>query len=242
MAFPSLKIRRGYLPAALAAAAVAGTLLGSPDQLTAEVVRRKVAIVVFEGVELLDFAGPGEVFAAAGHGGSFEVFTVGASRESVTSQGFVEITPRFAMAEAPRPDLLVVPGGGVGSLLRDPAAMAWIRETAGKAEVVLSVCNGALVLAEAGLLEGLSATTHAGSIEALRRRAPRTRVVEGERFVDNGRVVTAAGVSAGIDGALHLVARLVGEETARDTARYMEYAWLGPQAADRKAEAPSSGR
>ncbi|HEX4953092.1 MAG TPA: DJ-1/PfpI family protein [Thermoanaerobaculia bacterium] len=195
----------------------------TPGLFIGEIPRRKVAILVFEGVELLDLAGPGEVFAAAGHGAAFEVYTVAATREPVVSQGFLEIKPRFAIADAPPPDLLVVPGGvGVRSLVESPEMMAWIRATAARAEVVLSVCNGAFVLAEAGLLDGLEATTHGSSIEGLRRRASRTRVVEGVRFVDNGRVVTAAGVSAGIDASLHLLARLFGETEAQRTARYLE--------------------
>lgn len=194
----------------------------NPGAFLGEVSRRKVAILVFDGVELLDLAGPGEVFAAAGHGAAFEVYTVAASREPVTSQGFLELTPGFSIADAPAPDLLVVPGGRVSSVLENPQVMAWIRATAMRAEVVMSVCNGAFVLAEAGLLDGLEATTHSGSIDRLRRQASRTRVVEGVRFVDNGQVVTAAGVAAGIDASLHLLARLLGEREAESTARYLE--------------------
>lgn len=182
-----------------------------------------VAILVFSGVELLDFAGPGEVFSVAGPG--FNVYTVAASAEPVVSQGFVTVKPRYAMAESPPPDVLVVPGGGVGSLLDDPAAMRWIRETAATAEVVMSVCNGALVLAEAGLLDGLEATTHHGAIAALRNAAPTATVHADRRFVDNGKIVTAAGVSAGIDAALHLVSRLTDPRQAGHVARYMEYPW-----------------
>jgi len=202
---------------------------------------RKVALVVYEGVELLDFAGPGEVFAAADRGRAFDVFTVGPSREPITSQGFVEITPSYAFADAPAPDVVVVPGGGVRSLIGDSKALDWLRRVSGEAEVVMSVCNGALVLARAGLLDGLEATTHHGSLGALRRVAPTATVHDDRRFVDNGRVVTAAGVSAGIDAALHLVARLVGEDEARQTARYMEYPWQpgsGEESPGRIAEAP----
>lgn len=187
--------------------------------------RRRVALVIYEGVELLDFAGPGEVFAATGHGRTFDVFTVGPSREPVTSQGFVEITPSYSFADAPAPDVVVVPGGGVRSLTDEPKALDWLRRVSGEAEVVMSVCNGALVLARAGLLDGLEATTHHASLGALRQVAPTATVHDDRRFVDNGRVVTAAGVSAGIDAALHLVARLLGEAEARRTARYMEYPW-----------------
>lgn len=195
---------------------------------------RQVAILVYEGVELLDFAGPGEVFAASGRR-AFEVYTVGETAAPVLSQRFVTVTPRYSIAEAPRPDVLVVPGGDAGNLMSAPM-LAWIRATAKDAEVVLSVCNGALVLAEAGLLDGLGATTHHGSLDSLRRMAPTATVHADRRFVDNGRVVTAAGVSAGIDAALHVVRRLAGDDAARRTARYMEYDWReGDPAATRSA-------
>lgn len=183
-----------------------------------------VAILVFEGVELLDFAGPGEVFSAAhgARGHAFRVYTVAADKRPVHSQGFVELRPEFSFADAPRPDILVVPGGNVPD---DAAHVEWVRSRAPACELVLSVCNGALLVARAGLLEGLEATTHHGSLEALARHNPKTRVYTNRRFVDNGRVVTCAGVSAGIDGALHVVERLLGNESARRTARYMEYEW-----------------
>jgi putative intracellular protease/amidase/YHS domain-containing protein len=204
-----------YVGAAAGAQARAG---GAPARE-----RRTVAILVYDGVELLDFAGPGEVFAAAR--GRFDVFTVGPTTAPVLSQGFVEVTPRYGVASAPRADILVLPGGAVGGVIGTPAVMDWIRKTAGGAEQVLSVCNGALILAEAGLLDGLEATTHQGSLAALRQRATRTTVHSDRRFVDNGKVVTAAGVSAGIDMSLHVVAKLLGADAARATARYMEYAW-----------------
>ena len=197
--------------------------LANPDlYLKDEAEAAKVAVLVFNGVELLDFAGPGEVFAAAGHGRAFDVFTVGLSKEPVLSQGFVTITPQYALDESPRPDILVVPGGGVRSILNSERAMGWIRETAQNA-YVLSVCNGAFVLADAGLLEGKEATTHHGSLEALTQHASNTVVHADRRYVDNGRVITAAGVSAGIDASLHLVERLLGAGMADGTAAYMEY-------------------
>ena len=187
-----------------------------------------VAIVVFDGVELLDFSGPGEVFAAAGGAGQgYRVFTVAASTDPVVSQGFLRITPSYDVESAPEPEIVVIPGGGIGRVLESQAMMDWIekRAAAGGSEVVLSVCNGALVLARLGLLDGLEATTHHGSIDSLRQMAPDAKVHDDRRFVDNGRIVTAAGVSAGIDAALHVVARRAGVEHAERVARYMEYAW-----------------
>jgi putative intracellular protease/amidase/YHS domain-containing protein len=214
--------------------------VASPGLFTGEIPRRRVAILVYPGVELLDFSGPGEVFAAAAHRGAFEVFTVAATKEPVMSQGFVEVVPQYSIADSPRPDLLVIPGGNAGSVLENPELMAWVKQTAAKAEAVMSVCNGAFVLARAGLLDGLEATTHWASIDALRREAPRTRVRDDVRFVDNGKVVTSAGVSAGIDAALHLVSRLLGEETAKGTARYMEYRYQ-PQAETAATVAQAGG-
>jgi putative intracellular protease/amidase/YHS domain-containing protein len=195
---------------------------GASAEPQAAAPRRKVAILVYDGVELLDFAGPGEVFAAAGR---FDVFTVGPTSAPITSQGFVEVQPRYSLTSAPRPDILIVPGGAVGTVISNHDAMRWLETTAANAEQVLSVCNGAIILAQAGLLDGLEATTHHGSIAALRRQAPRTTVHDDRRFVDNGKVVTAAGVSAGIDMSLHVVSKLLGADAATSTARYMEYAW-----------------
>jgi putative intracellular protease/amidase len=192
---------------------------------------RNVAIVLYEGVEILDFAGPAEVFHAAGRFGragterAFRVYTVAASREPITSQGFVRIVPEFTFEDAPAPDLVVFPGGGSDRLTEDPKAMAWASRTMGAAEVTLTVCTGAFVPAKAGLLDGLTVTTYYGAIDGLRQAAPKANVQEGRRFVDNGRIVTTAGVSAGIDGALHVVARLLGRAVADRTARYMEYRW-----------------
>jgi len=182
----------------------------------------RVAILLYDGVELLDFAGPGEVFAA---GGRFEVYTVAARAEPITSQGFVHVTPEYTFANAPAPDVLVVPGGHASAVLNDEASMAWVKSAAEDAELVLSVCNGAFVLAHAGLLDGGAATTHHGSLDALERSAPRTTVLRDRRWVDNGKVITAAGVSAGIDASLHAVEKLVGPATADNVARYLEYRW-----------------
>ncbi len=184
---------------------------------------RNVAIVLYPGVELLDFAGPGEVFSSAANG-AFHVYTVAASAQPLTSQGFVKITPDYAVESAPKPDLIVIPGGSVGAVSNDPKMMAWIKKGAAEAEITMSVCNGALVLAQAGLLDGLKATTHWGALPRLRKFAKVT-VVPDERFTDNGRIVTTQGVSAGIDGALHVVERLLGVEAAWADAHYMMYRW-----------------
>jgi putative intracellular protease/amidase len=186
--------------------------------------RRAVAIVVFEGVELLDFAGPGEVFAAADGGDAFRVYTVASTHAPLLSQGFVKITPDHSIDDAPTPDIVVVPGGNVGSLIEDAKAMQWLKKVSGTDTLTMSVCNGAIVLATNGLLDGMKATTHWSAVARLRQFS-KTTVVPNARFTDNGRVVTTAGVSAGIDGAMHVVQRLLGEDIAWSTARYMMYSW-----------------
>lgn len=197
---------------------------------------RKVAIVLFPGVELLDFAGPGEVFAAArgpkGH--AFEVMTVAASRAPLTSQRFLSITPTYTFEDCPAPDIVVIPGGAVPD--DDLALRAWVLACSKDAEVMMSVCNGAGVLAAAGLLDGLEVTSHHGVLEYVQLLAPKANFVSNRRFVDHGRIFTAAGVSAGIDGALQVVSRLVSERSARLAAEYMEYDWRPDELARRHAE------
>ena len=187
--------------------------------------RRNVAVFVHEGVELLDFAGPGEVFAAAGSHQAFKVYTVAATKAPIKAQRFLTVTPEYAIDDCPKPDVVVLPGGMTNVPLRDPKVIAWIKTASADAEVTMSVCTGAFLLAKAGLLDGKEATTHWGSVERLKSAAPGITVRADKRVVDNGKVVTTAGVSAGIDGSLHVVRRLLGEPAARETARYMEYKW-----------------
>ena len=187
---------------------------------------RKVAMLLFEGFEILDFAGPAEVFSSASgsNGREFEVFTVSSSTEDVESRGAVMmVKPEYTLEKCPKPDIVVIPGGRIDSVTQDEKLMAWIKARASDSEIVMSVCNGAFALHKAGLLDGLEATTHHGSVEHLRRVASKTKVVPDRRYVDNGKIITAAGVSAGIDAALHVVERLLGPEAANHTARYMEY-------------------
>ncbi len=180
-----------------------------------------VAILLYDGVELLDWSGVGEVFAATR--GGFYVYTVSKDGKPVTSQGFVRVDPEYSLRECPWPDILVVPGGGTGGVVADRETMEWVEIVGKQANTVMSVCSGAFVLAKAGFLDGLQATTHSADVNELRRAAPRTTVHADARFVDNGKVITTAGVSAGIDGALHVVSRLLGTERARQTAEYMQY-------------------
>lgn len=187
--------------------------------------RRNVAIFIHEGVELLDFAGPAEVFSATKLGTVFNVYTVAATDAEITSQRFLKVKPQYTIDNCPKPDIIVLPGGNTRIPLNDPKVMQWIKKTAPETEVTMSVCTGAFLLAKNGLLDGKEATTHWASIDRLKTAAPKTKVYADRRVVDNGQLITCAGVSAGIDGALYLVERLHGKEAAEKTARYMEYRW-----------------
>lgn len=244
------KLRYNLIGALSFACALAATGAGAeePERYT-----RRVAVVVYDGVELLDFAGPGEVFAAAGGFGAvgderaFEVYTVGASRQPIVSQGFVRVMPQYGFAEAPPPDVLVLPGGSSGRVSGDPEFLAWVKRVAEGAEVTLTVCTGAFILGEAGLLDGREATTWYDAVDRLQERFPAVRVQPGRRFIDSGTIVTTAGVSAGIDGSLHVVARLFGRRVADATARYMEYHWspepyLAREYADENPQLDERGR
>jgi transcriptional regulator GlxA family with amidase domain len=189
--------------------------------------KRNVAILLFDEIEVLDFAGPFEVFAVTdeirGYN-TFNVFTVAENLGTIRARNGLKIVPHYTLEDCPAPHLLVVPGGfGTRALLHKRAMLEWIRTRAEKSDLTMSVSTGSLVLAKAGLLDGLRATTHHECFGLLRELAPHTEVVETERFVDNGRILTAAGISAGIDCALHVVERLLGADAAADTARYMEY-------------------
>ncbi|HEX6863200.1 MAG TPA: DJ-1/PfpI family protein [Thermoanaerobaculia bacterium] len=189
--------------------------------------RRDVAILLFEGVQIIDYTGPYEVFGHAWtpEGPAFRMYTVAEKAGPITTNMGMSVNPRYTFANAPKPDVIVLPGGGVDPHLENPAVMAWVKEAAKDAEVVLSVCNGAFFLAEAGLLDGLEATTFAGMIDRLRTAAPRTRVVDDQRWVDNGRIITTAGLSSGIDGSLHVIEKLLGRGYAQRAALGMEYNW-----------------
>jgi transcriptional regulator GlxA family with amidase domain len=189
---------------------------------------RTLAILIFDDVEVLDFCSPFEVFSVTNrftNPPAFSVLTV-AEASQVLTRGGLSVNPRHRLDKCPTPDVLLLPGGlGTRREMHNAALIDWIRRAAQSAELVLSVCTGALLLAKAGLLDGLETTTHHGAIELLRQTAPQAVVHEGRRFVDNGRIVCSAGIAAGIDMSLHVVGRLVGEEVAAKTAAQMEYPW-----------------
>ncbi|MBV6523044.1 MAG: Isonitrile hydratase [Gemmatimonadaceae bacterium] len=185
------------------------------------------AILLFDDVEVLDFAGPFEVFSVCGRRHKFEPFTVITVAERarpVIARNGLSINPAHSFADCPALDILVVPGGyGTRREMHSPVMLEWVAAQGRTVQFLLSVCTGALILGAAGLLDGLAATTHHLAYGELRAVAGKTDVRENARIVDNGRVILSSGVSAGIDMALHAVSRILSPEMARETARYMEY-------------------
>jgi transcriptional regulator GlxA family with amidase domain len=181
----------------------------------------------------MDFAGPFEVFAVAGQrsgAGYFDVYTVAATRDLVLARNGLQVMPHYSFANCPQPDILLIPGGyGTRPLLHQQPVLDWIRGTGARAELLLSVCSGSLLLGKAGILDGLDATTHFAALQTLREVAPGARVHSEGRYYDNGSVITSAGVSAGIDMAFHVLERLLGREEAIETARWIEYPWPRPE-------------
>jgi putative intracellular protease/amidase len=183
---------------------------------------KKVAIVIFDGVQIIDYSGPYEVFADAG----YDVFTVGATKDPVTTAAGdgIKLTPKYSFADAPQADVIVIPGGGYEAPPGSPT-VEWIKRETVHAEHTMSVCNGAFTLAATGLLDGLRATTTAGNIVRFGRSFPSIKVINDERVVDNGKIIATAGLSAGIDGALHLLEKMEGKEAAQSVALWIEYDW-----------------
>ena len=188
---------------------------------------RSVAVLLFDDVEVLDFAGPFEVFSVTGRrrpSSPFHVFTVAERPGPVSARNQLLVTPTHTFADAPAPDVLVVPGGyGTRREMQNQEVLHWVRQTAATAEIVLSICTGALILGKAGLLDGMAVTTHHAALAELQTAAPTAQVQGDRRVIDNGKFVIAAGVSAGIDASFHVVARLLGPAIAQETARYIEY-------------------
>jgi transcriptional regulator GlxA family with amidase domain len=193
----------------------------------------QIGILVFPEVEVLDFAGPFEVFCVAsriadqviGVAAPFAVSLVGADGAMVRARYGMGVLPHAGFHDAPACDLLVVPGGIVDQPLGDSATLAWIARQHAGAALTASVCTGALILAKLGLLDNLAVTTHWNDIAGLRAAHPTLDVREGVQYVDQGRIVTSAGISAGIGMSLHLVERILGPKMARATAHRMEYDW-----------------
>jgi len=193
---------------------------------------KKVGILLFNQVEVLDFAGPFEVFSIATQRDMrtklFSVQLVAEKMEPITARNGLQVLPQTTTEAVGELDILIVPGGdGADKIeIHNQRLLQWIARQAGQVEVLASVCTGAFLLAEAGLLNGLQATTHWMDTAGLQRKYLQVQVLVGRKFVDNGQIVTSAGISAGIEMSLHLVRRCFGPEVARLTALHMEYDWM----------------
>lgn len=189
--------------------------------------KKNTAIFIFDDVELLDFTGPFEVFSVTNEladDALMNVYTVAEEKRAVRTKNGLSVNPDYAIKNAPSPEILIVPGGrGTRLLLQNAPVIDWLKTRADSAERVLSVCTGSLLLARAGVLDGLKATTHHLAMDELKQAGPNVEILTGERFVDNGKVVTSAGISAGIDMSLYVVGRMYGETAAKKTAGHMEY-------------------
>ena len=183
--------------------------------------RPKVAILLFNGVQIIDYTGPYEVFGQAG----YEVFTVAPTKEMLVTNMGMKVTPDYGFEECPVADVLLVPGGGVRSILRNEASVAWVKTKAEATQHVLTVCNGSFILAKTGLLDGKSATTTAGLIDGLRHRQPEVNVISDKRYTESGKYVTTAGLSSGLDGSLFLISKMKGRALAQRVALNIEYDW-----------------
>jgi transcriptional regulator GlxA family with amidase domain len=195
---------------------------------------RVIGIFLFNDVEVLDFAGPFEVFSTASRvyqrlhleaGKPFHVITLADEAGLISARANLKVQPDFTIADHPALDILIVPGGVVDATRRRTSVIQWISDIAKDTELTASVCTGAFLLAEAGLLAGRQVTTHWEDIPDLRKDFPNLTVLEDHPWVDTGNVVTSAGISAGIEMSLHLVARLESHDLAMRTARQMEYTW-----------------
>lgn len=191
---------------------------------------RNLAILLFDDAEVLDFCGPFEVFSVASNQSDspvFNVYTV-AEKSPITARNGLSVNPDHTLNSSPKPNILLVPGGiGTRTEMDNAPLIDWIEQAAANAELVLSVCTGALLLGKAGLLDGLETTTHHVAYDLLRETVPTCTVHKDRRFVDNGKIITSAGIAAGIDMSLHVVERLLGAHIASATARHMEYTFNG---------------
>lgn len=190
---------------------------------------KTVALLLFPDVEVLDFAGPFEVFSVASEmrqPAPFRVITVADRPAVIAAVGGLNVAPHFDLATAPQADVLILPGGkGSRRAMREPRILDWVAKQAAKADVVASVCTGALILGTLGLLDGLKATTHAGAIGELRAISEKIDVRPAARFIDNGKYLTSGGITAGIDMSLYLLRRLTDQALVDLVVEEMEYDW-----------------
>ena len=186
-----------------------------------------VGIFLFHDVELLDFAGPHEVFSVTSELNNYElmnVFTVSEEGTRIRTVNKLMVLPDYSFENHPSIDILVIPGGvGTKAEINNSLTLSWIKKASLTSKITMSVCSGARILGKLGLLDNLESITHHEVIEDLSSIAPNTKIASGKRYVDNGSIMTSGGISAGIDLSLHVVEKLFGKEISYKTAAYMEY-------------------
>lgn len=193
--------------------------------------QKKVAILVYDGVEVIDYSGPYEAFYYAYKDGQhyYTIYTVASSKQPITCRGGLQIIPTYTFEDAPAPDLLLIPGGSVqgNPAVDNDSTIAWIRKVAAGSPTVMSVCNGATLLSKAGVLDGKEVTSNAyiAYFKTIEQFCNNCRVVYDKRFVWSGKVITTGGLAAGIDGALSVVEKELGKAAATEAALSMEYYW-----------------
>jgi transcriptional regulator GlxA family with amidase domain len=194
--------------------------------------RKRVGIVIFDEIEVLDFCGPFEVFSVTRlneerrreEPSPFETLLISQLDQAVTTAGGMKVVPDFTFDNCPELDILVIPGGwGTRKEMHNQVMLSFVRSRAPRLEKLASVCTGSLILGNSGLLDGLRATTHWRCLQMMQELFPKVMVDSKSHVVKAGRIITSAGISAGIDMALHVVADYFGEDIARATARHMEY-------------------
>ncbi|WP_242229517.1 DJ-1/PfpI family protein [Bacillus cereus group sp. BfR-BA-01329] len=186
-----------------------------------------IGIFLFDDVEVLDFAGPFEVFSVTevDEEKPFTVYTVSQNGEMITARNGLKVQPDYSIEDLPPVDILIIPGGKGAreNEVKNDIIINWVRQQMKEVKLMTSVCTGALLLAKAGLLDGLKATTHWASIQTFKKDFPNVEVMENVKFVDEGHIITSAGISAGINMLFHIVKNLLGVEVTEDTAKSMEY-------------------
>lgn len=189
--------------------------------------RYKVGIYIFDEVEVLDFAGPFEVFAVTDELGDhqlFEVFTISQDGKQIRARNGLKVQPDYSFDNHPATDLLIIPGGmGTRVVIKDNTVLDWIAKVHPDTQITMTVCTGSLLLAKLGLLDGQPATSHHAAFDFLRKISPTVEIKENERFVDNGHIMTAGGISAGIDLSLYVVEKIFGKAVVNGTRKEMEY-------------------
>lgn len=216
-------------------------LVTAPTEARSEGAVRTLGILLFPGFELLDATGPLEMWGNLK--AQVKLVTIAPEKGEIASIQGPKMTAEFGFADCPPLDLLLVPGGfGVQKVLQDKQSLAWVRASSGKAELTMSVCNGASILAAAGLLDGRPATTNKAYWDMATAPGPQVKWVRRARWVDDGNIVTSSGVSAGMDMTLHVIARLFGQPKAERLANEIEYEWHRDPAWDPFADLPRAKR